>query len=150
MKLFFAIFLLLMSAGLSGAATNCPPTKPDSLGPYYKPDAPIRSVLGTGYILTGTVRSAADCSIVPDARIEVWQVGPDGEYADAYRATLISDASGKYRLQTVRPPRYSLWRPPHIHIRVEAPGFETLVTQHYPEKEAAEGAFDLVLVLANH
>ncbi len=145
MKGLLTVLLLLAFIGRSEGATSCPPTSPDSLGPFYKPDAPVRSALGTGYVLKGTVRSSVECGVIHGARIEVWHAGPDGKYADAYRATLISDPQGDYRLQTERPPSYSS-RPPHIHIRVTAPGHETLITQHYPEKEASEAIFDLVLV----
>ncbi|EKD39697.1 MAG: Intradiol ring-cleavage dioxygenase [uncultured bacterium] len=147
MKALLAVLLLAILIGQSEGATNCPQTKPDSLGPFYKPDAPVRSDLGTGYILQGTVRSSVDCGIIPEARVEVWQAGPDRTYTDPFRATLISDSQGQYRLQTERPPSYSS-RPPHIHIRVTAPGHGLLITQHYPEKEASEGTFDLVLVPA--
>ena len=147
MKALLAVLLLVVLSGQSEGATNCPPTKPDSLGPFYQPDAPMRSDLGTGYVLKGTVRSSVDCSIIPEARVEVWQAGPDGTYTDPFRATLIADPQGQYRLQTERPPSYSS-RPPHIHIRVTAPGHGLLITQHYPEKEASEGTFDLVLVPA--
>jgi protocatechuate 3,4-dioxygenase beta subunit len=37
-------------------------------------------------------------------------------------------------------------RPPHIHVRVRAPRFEELVTQHYPERGQRKANFDLVLV----
>jgi hypothetical protein len=37
-------------------------------------------------------------------------------------------------------------RPPHIHVRVRAPGYEELVTQHYPERRQRKANFDLVLV----
>ena len=144
MRSLLAILLFMALVGHAQGAINCPPTKADSLGPFYTPDAPVRSVLGTGYVLQGTVRSSVDCGIIPEARIETWQAGPDGKYADAYRATVVADTHGQYRLETVRPPSYSS-RPPHIHIRVEVPGYITLVTQHYPE-EAAEATFDLILV----
>lgn len=145
MKGFLGVLLLLILIGQSEGATNCPPTKPDSLGPFYTPDAPVRSVLGIGYVLKGAVRSSVDCDIVPEARIEVWHAGPDGKYTDAYRATLISNPQGRFRLQTKRPPGYSS-RPPHIHIQATAPGYNILITQHYPGKEASEATFDLVLV----
>lgn len=147
MKIFLAVLLLMVLTDRSEGATGCPPTNPDSLGPFYQANAPVRSVLGTGYILKGTVRSSVDCGVISEARIEVWQAGPDRKYSDAYRATLIADPHGQYRLQTERPPSYSS-RPPHIHIRVTAPGHQTLVTQHYPEKEVSEATFDLVLVPA--
>jgi protocatechuate 3,4-dioxygenase beta subunit len=146
MKALLAVLLLVALIGRSEGATSCPPTNPDSLGPFYTPNAPVRSILGNGYVLEGTVRSSVDCRSIPEARIEVWQAGPDGKYTDAYRATLTSDPQGQYRLQTERPPRYSSWRPPHIHIQVTAPGYKILITQHYPEKEASAATFDLVLV----
>jgi protocatechuate 3,4-dioxygenase beta subunit len=37
-------------------------------------------------------------------------------------------------------------RPPHIHVRVTAPGYEELVTQHYSERGQRKANFDLVLV----
>ena len=129
----------------AGEATTCPPTEPDEVGPFYKPNAPVRSQIGTGYLLTGTVRSAADCRPIAKARVEVWQAGPAGEYDEAHRATLYADARGNYRLETHFPPPY-LTRPSHIHILVEAPGFRRLITQHYPKKGARQATFDLVLV----
>lgn len=147
MRPLLAVLLFMVLVGQAQGAMKCLPTRADGLGPFYTPNAPVRSVLGTGYVLKGTVRSSVDCGIIPEARIEVWQAGPDGEYADAYRATLVADTHGQYRFQTDRPPSYS-FRPPHIHFRVEVPGYAPLITQHYPEKEAAEATFDLVLVPA--
>jgi len=145
--LVFAAVLFLTFSPIAGAE-QCPPTKPDSMGPFYKPNAPERSKIGSGYILAGVVRSSVDCRPLPNARIEVWQAGPDREYDDAHRATLFSDAKGQYRLETDYPPRYSFWRPSHIHILVEASGFRRLITQYYPKKGEKEGSFDLVLVPA--
>lgn len=39
-------------------------------------------------------------------------------------------------------------RPPHIHIRITAPGHEEPVTQHYPESGQTGANFDLVLTPA--
>ena len=36
--------------------------------------------------------------------------------------------------------------PPHIHVRVRAPRFEELVTQHYPQRGQRKANFDLVLL----
>jgi protocatechuate 3,4-dioxygenase beta subunit len=127
------------------AAETCKPTAPDALGPFYKAGAPIRSSVGKGYVLTGTVRSSADCGPVASAKIEFWLAGPDREYKDAYRATLLSDRSGSFRFESHFPPAY-YGRPPHIHIRVSVPGFSTLVTQHYPVKGNSSGTFDLVII----
>jgi protocatechuate 3,4-dioxygenase beta subunit len=105
----------------------------------------VRDSIGKGYVLSGTVRSAEDCRPLQNIRIEVWQTGPDGSYDDAHRATLFSDRAGRYRLQTSVPRPYGS-RPAHIHILVDAKGFEGLITQHYPKQGAKKATFDLVLV----
>lgn len=137
--------LLFMAPMGAWSARPCTPTPWDEIGPFYKPDAPVRSRIGKGYVLSGTVRSSADCSPIAGARIEVWQTGPDGNYDDAHRATIIADKRGRYRLQTSFPPGYER-RPSHIHILVDAKGYEGLITQHYPKQGAKAAGFDLVLV----
>jgi protocatechuate 3,4-dioxygenase beta subunit len=51
----------------------------------------------------------------------------------------------EYRLESNVPVSYG-GRPPHIHVRVRAPGYEELVTQHYPERGQRKANFDLVLL----
>jgi protocatechuate 3,4-dioxygenase beta subunit len=140
-------FALTMVLGMQApaAAETCTPTAPDARGPFYKPDAPVRSSVGKGYVLSGVVKSSGDCAPVKEARIEFWLAGPNKKYDDEHRATLYSDGSGAYRFESNFPPGY-LGRPSHIHIRVSTKGFRTLVTQHYPVKGRSEGVFDLVLV----
>ncbi|KAF0220838.1 MAG: intradiol ring-cleavage [Geobacteraceae bacterium] len=146
-KIFLSAAALFIFAARASGATGCPPTEPDEVGPFYRPNAPVRSQIGDGYLLAGTVLSSPDCTPIPQARIEVWQAGPAGRYDDAHRATLFSDEKGRYRLETHFPPAYRT-RPPHIHILVEAPGFQRLITQHYPKKGAKQATFALVLVPA--
>lgn len=122
----------------------CPPTREDQLGPFYKPDAPMRSKVGTGYVLQGVVRAAGTCQPLPGALVELWMAGPDGRYQDAYRARLQADKMGHYRFESHIPAGY-YGRPPHIHIRVSAAGYQVLVTQHYPPDGQQEARFDLVL-----
>lgn len=124
--------------------TPCRPTPPDSMGPFYEPDAPQRDSVGSGYRLEGVVRSARTCRPVADARIELWMAGPDGRYDDDFRATVYAKKDGAYRFESHKPVGY-YGRPPHIHMRVSAEGFETLITQHYPQRGARQGTFDLVL-----
>ena len=140
----FIVLQMLMSAQTALAVT-CTPTPWDEIGPFYRPNAPERNSIGKGYLLSGTVRAAEDCRPLHNVRIEIWQAGPDGSYDDAHRATIYSDRSGRYRLQTFFPPPYGP-RPSHIHILVDAKGFEGLITQHYPKKGAKRATFDLVLV----
>jgi len=127
------------------AAPSCRPTRADALGPFYEPGAPVRSKIGTGYLLTGRVLAARTCRPIAGARIELWLANADGEYDDAHRATVIAGRRGAYRFESSKPPSYSS-RPPHIHLRVSARGFRTLVTQHYPRATRSSAVFNLVLV----
>jgi protocatechuate 3,4-dioxygenase beta subunit len=131
-------------SGVEMPASNCKPTPPDVIGPFYQPGAPVRSMVGQGYVLTGRVLSAGSCQPVPNARIEIWLAGPQGQYGDAYRATVLPDAKGYYRFECDPPPAYYN-RPPHIHIMVSAVGHERLITQQYPVAGSAAATFDLVL-----
>lgn len=124
--------------------TQCRPTPPDHQGPFYRPGAPVRNSVGEGYLLEGTVKSAADCAPLPKAEIEFWLVNEQAVYDDAHRATVPVDTNGQYHFESNKPPHYG-GRLPHIHIRVTAPNHHPLVTQHYPEPGAAHATFDLVL-----
>jgi protocatechuate 3,4-dioxygenase beta subunit len=127
----------------SAGAPSCPPTRADALGPFYEPGAPVRSRVGRGYVLRGRVLSTT-CRPIRRARIELWLANPSGQYDDAHRATMFSTATGSYRFESNRPPPYSS-RPPHIHVRVSARGYRTLVTQHYPRAGRTGAVFNLVL-----
>jgi protocatechuate 3,4-dioxygenase beta subunit len=126
---------------------KCPPTPADALGPFYQANAPVRASVGKGYVLSGVVKSARDCAPIQGARIEFWLAEPSGDYDDQHRATVVANQTGAYRFESNYPPRYS-FRPPHIHLKVSAPGFKTLVTQHYPQKGQTQATFDLVLAPA--
>jgi protocatechuate 3,4-dioxygenase beta subunit len=124
---------------------NCAVTPPDVLGPFYTPGAPERNVVGSGYTLSGHVLSVNGCVPIPGAKIELWMAGPDGVYTDEFRATIITGADGAYRFESTVPVPYEN-RPPHIHLKVTAPGYEDLVTQHYPAQGQTEAEFNLVLI----
>lgn len=148
MRIFISALCITLTMTASGTPLNaetCKPTRPDQLGPFYTPGAPERSKVGEGYMLTGKVLSSADCTPLTGAYIELWLTGPEGNYGDEHRATILSDESGSYRFESNFPPAY-FGRPPHIHIRVSADGYRTLITQHYPEKGKTGGTFDLVLI----
>ena len=131
-------------AGPSVSGGACQSSAPDQLGPYYEPGAPVRARVGQGYRLTGTVRSTNGCRALTAAKIEFWLVNPAGEYDDAHRATVPTRADGSYEFHSNNPVGYE-GRPPHIHVRVSAPGHRTLVTQHYPRPEQTSAGVDLVL-----
>jgi protocatechuate 3,4-dioxygenase beta subunit len=128
-----------------GGPANCKPTQPDMLGPFYEPGAPVRTSVGSGYVLSGTVLGAEECRPIPNARIEFWLANSRGDYDDAHRATVFADQRGRYRFKSNVPVSYG-GRPPHIHVRVRAPRIEELIAQHYPERSQRKANFDLVLV----
>jgi catechol 1,2-dioxygenase len=129
----------------AGRSADCKPTQPDMLGPFYEPGAPVRTSVGSGYVLSGTVLAADQCKPIPNAHIEFWLANPRGDYDDAHRATVFAGQRGEYRLESNVPVSYG-GRPPHIHVRARAPGYEELVTQHYPEHGQRKANFDLVLL----
>jgi len=121
-------------------ATPLPPTPPQTMGPYFLPGSPERTDLrepglpGDPLLLRGYVLTP-DCEPVAGATLEFWQADGDGAYdnsADGFRLRghQVTDASGRYRLETVLPGRYP-GRPPHIHVMVQPPAGEPLVTQVY-------------------
>ena len=100
--------------------------------------------MGKGHVLSGVVRTSADCSPIEGAKIEFWLAGPNGKYDDDHRATMFTDKTGAYKFESNFSPPYS-GRPSHIHIKVTVKGYRTHITQYYPTKGQTEAAFDLVL-----
>jgi len=115
------------------------------LGPFYEPGAPVRTSVGSGYLLSGTVLAAEECEPIPKARIEFWLANPTGDYDDAHRATVFAGHRGGYRFESNVPVSYG-GRPPHIHVRVRVRGYEELITDHYPARGQRKANFDLVLL----
>lgn len=130
---------------VSVASAACAPTRPDALGPFYKPNAPQRDTTGQGLSLVGTVRAAPACTPLATAQLEWWAANAQGEYDMAHRATQQVESTGQYRYTTDVPGVYP-GRPPHLHVRVTAPGYRTLVTQIYPSSGQTAVTFDFVLV----
>jgi protocatechuate 3,4-dioxygenase beta subunit len=145
------VVALAAAAGLVAAAAaqpaRCAPTRPDALGPFYTPNAPERGQTGRGLVVAGSVRSAGDCAPLPGARIEWWSANARGDYDDEHRATQLADREGRYRYETDLPGRYP-GRPPHLHVRVTAPGHRVLVTQLYPRP--GQSAIDADFVLSRN
>jgi len=119
------------------AAPQCTITQVSG-GPDYKPNAPLRSRVGSGFVLSGIIRSGIDCAVIPKARVEIWLAGPNG-YDDAHRGAVITDENGRYRFESNFPPSN------HIHVRVAVPGYRPLSTVYFPRAGATTGTFDLVL-----
>lgn len=139
-----AIAAGLASAGPATAAENCRPTLGDGFGPFGRGIPPMRARIGTGHVLTGTVLSAIGCRPLARARVELWQAGKGGRYTKATSATVLTDASGRFRLEGPYPTRYGGGEP-HIHMRVTAPAHRQLLYRVVPGPGAKRSSARLVL-----
>ena len=138
-------------AAPAALAQQCRVTPRDALGPFYKSNAPLQTELcasssggGQKLTVTGRVVGLPDCAPLAGALVEVWQADARGDYSQVgakpddagclLRASLKTDAEGRYTFRTVLPGEYP-GRPRHIHYRVSAKGYATLVTQLYFARE---------------
>jgi catechol 1,2-dioxygenase len=126
------------------AATACRLTSRDATGPYFEPGSPLRTTRIASLSEPG-VRLAIEGRLFgPDCRtplagyaLDVWQADTDGNYYDAaqtayrLRGKILTDATGRYRLETILPGRYGDSegiRPAHLHVRILTPGGNILLT----------------------
>jgi protocatechuate 3,4-dioxygenase beta subunit len=107
-------------------------------GPYYTPNSPQKNSLleagmdGTQIIITGYVVNT-DCEPIANAWLDFWQADDQGAYDNAgyrLRGHLFTDETGRYALETIVPGEYP-GRPPHIHVKVQAPNGSILTSQIY-------------------
>lgn len=120
-------------------------TTNDILGPFYKPDAPIREDLTfeglQGNVITVKGKVFGDDCITPleNALVEIWHCDTKGEYDNdspkrLHRARWFTNKEGEYSFRTILPGKYlngGQYRPSHIHFRVTANGNKELVSQIY-------------------
>jgi protocatechuate 3,4-dioxygenase beta subunit len=125
------------------AAWRCQLTQGTGIDPDYTPNPPLRSKVGTGFILTGLILSGIDCSPIAGARVEFWLRNPRGQYDDLHRGTAVTDGSGRYRIESNFPGGGGFG--PHIHLRVAVGGYRPLVTIYFPRTGTTEGMYDIVL-----
>ena len=123
-------------------AQVCQATDDNIEGPFYKADAPHRSVLvtpgdpGERLEITGSVLST-DCRPLNGAELDIWQADASGAYdlrGFRFRGRLQTREDGAFAIQTVVPGRYlngNRYRPAHIHVKLRAPGRRVLTTQLY-------------------
>ena len=127
------------------AAPGCPATVPDGFGPFGRGSPPMRTSIGKGHVLTGVIVSSLDCRPIAGARVELWQSNAKGRYVRALSATVLTDRSGRFRFEGPYPAAYE-GRPPHIHVRVVARGYEVLLSRYEPARGARKGSLRLVLL----
>lgn len=141
--------LSLMAASLlpfkakASKTEPCEPTTTDIMGPFFSEGAPQTNTIvpssyqGDRLFLSGSV-GATDCETpIANAVLDFWQADELGAYDNEgfiFRGKLLTDANGQYNLETIVPGKYlngSSYRPAHIHLKVQAEGYEELVTQIY-------------------
>ena len=123
-------------------------TTTDILGPFYRPNGPLRTDLvisgegGTKVLLEGVVKHSDCVTPFKKAKIELWHCDATGVYDNTsdefrYRGTTYSDQRGRYFFNTILPVPYSasdtMTRPAHFHMMITAGGYQQLITQLYFE-----------------
>lgn len=129
----------------TGYTGDCETTT-DIIGPYYRPNAPVRNDLvipndpGEIIELSGIIKHKDCTTPLKDACVEIWHCDAKGVYdneSDAfrYRGKACCDAKGQYKFRTIFPIPYNIggdnWRPAHYHLLISAPGYQELITQIY-------------------
>jgi hypothetical protein len=136
---------VLAAASSATAAAGCPATITDAFGPFGRGSPPVRTSIGKGHVLTGVILSSLDCRPIPGARVELWQSNKKGSYIRALSATVLADRTGRFRFEGPYPASYE-GRPPHIHVRVVARGYEPLLSRYEPARGSRRGVVRLVLL----
>jgi protocatechuate 3,4-dioxygenase beta subunit len=125
------------SRSAPGACAGFPQT-PGQIGGIHYRRSPLRhdvvfaGLSGTRLTLQGLVLSTS-CTPVKGARIDFWQADTNGHYDDTgtrLRSHQFTDARGRYHLETILPGPYP-GRTRHLHVKVRAPGQQTLTTELY-------------------
>jgi catechol 1,2-dioxygenase len=129
----------------NGYVGDCETTS-DILGPFYRPESPVRSNLvikgekGELVELLGKIKHQDCTTPYKNAKVELWHCDGNGVYDNSstdlkYRGTTFSDENGIYSFQTVLPVSYDVGngqiRPAHFHMMITAEGYQPLVTQLY-------------------
>lgn len=137
-------------------AVNRQLTPAQTEGPYYTPNSPERTSLiepgmgGTKLVVSGYVLTP-ECKPVAGAWLDFWQADDQGVYDNAgyrLRGHLFTDESGRYTLETIVPGEYP-GRPPHIHVKVQAPNGPILTAQiYFPDEPSntTDSIFDPALL----
>ncbi|MFJ8045252.1 carbohydrate-binding protein [Kitasatospora sp. NPDC096147] len=133
------------------------PTIPQTEGPYFKPNSPLRSSLitsstpGTRLTVSGYVFGSA-CLPISGVLLDFWQADVNGAYDNTgfnFRGHQFTDSQGAFSLTTIVPGLYP-GRTRHIHVKLQAPGRPILTTQLYFPNEprnSTDTIFDARLLM---
>ena len=129
-------------------------TSSEPEGPFYTPSAPKRrDIRDPGVsvgvlVLTGRVLDTR-CRPLAGAVLDFWQTDHNGVYDNQgyrYRGHQYTDVDGRFQLVTVLPQAYtaiSIFRTPHIHVKVQGADTPLLTTQLYLPDAEETNARDL-------
>ena len=124
------------------------PTTTDILGPFYRPNSPIRIDInpkdfkGERLHLSGIIFKEDGTTPYENCMVEIWQCDSQMNYDNvtenySYRGRQFTKSNGKYHFITVQPipypaaPNSNVYRPAHIHMRVSGEKQQDLITQIY-------------------
>lgn len=132
----------LLPGRLLAATEESPETENNWQGPFYKPGAPVRSVLlekgmaGTPLTVTGRVLDTHGRPL-KGALLDVWHADHKGGYDNTgflLRGKIYTDDEGRYTLRTIKPLYYGEpgdMRPAHIHVKASSGKSPILTTELY-------------------
>ena len=108
----------------------------------------------------GTVTDAQTGKPIENACIDIWETAPNGKYEQQdenqidmnLRGIFTTPKDGRYNLYCLRPTTYSIptdgpagkllqlldrhtMRPAHIHIMLTAPGYKTIITELFDQRD---------------
>ena len=114
---------------------------------------------GDVILVEGTVKDI-EGNAIAGASVDIWQTAPNGLYSSqddeqdihSFHGVFTTDENGRYAFTTIRPVSYTVpsdgpvgklldatgrhpWRPSHLHYIVNAEGFQTLVTEVFPDND---------------
>jgi protocatechuate 3,4-dioxygenase beta subunit len=161
----YADYLPLLDDSKNAALAEEPLTERNMEGPFYRAGAPFRNKLyddgepGKVLVVSGSVVSRNGRPLA-DAVLDLWQASAAGRYDNddarnppkrdefKLRGKVKTDKDGKYSFETIWPAAYGLggnvFRPAHIHLKVNHEGHKTLTTQIYfkgDKYNATDGAY---------
>jgi hypothetical protein len=126
----------------SGGPPDCGATAADIEGPYYTPGAPEVAALaddeepGRRIVILGQVVDPVDCSTPRVGwAVDLWHADDGGNYDNTgfhLRGKVVTDADGRFVVETVLPGRYDSRPVRHIHFKVwDTEGVARLTSQIY-------------------
>ena len=108
----------------------------------YIPNAPELESLGSGFVITGRVRSATGCRPLEGVRIQVWLATETGGEQDN-RASVRTGADGRYRIETA--PTVPQFGEPNIHVGYDDGEYEPVFIRRVVDLDDERAVVDLTL-----